>query len=254
MATIIAVGIDIAKLKFDVAVPFGVKSRTGDKWRNKVFVNSAAGFAAFVAWLKHLTDSPVHACMEATGSYFEPLALYLSDAGMRVSVVNPAQIAQFGRAIGERNKTDRQDAKIIARYCQTQTPALWQVPTPEVRVLRDLMRRLEALVDLQRQEANRLMVATAATQASIQAVLTVLTEQITTLKAAVADHIDHHPGLRQSAALLDSIPGVGEATIAMVLAELPASIRTCVRKADAFTGLAPRRVSAWVHPASCQPG
>ena len=80
MSIVIPVGVDIAKLKFDVAVPFGAKSQTGDKWRNKVFVNSAAGFAAFVAWLKTLADSPVHICMEATGSYFEPLAIYLTEA------------------------------------------------------------------------------------------------------------------------------------------------------------------------------
>ena len=49
MSTVIAVGIDIAKLKFDVAVPLGAKSRTGDKWRIKAFANTAVGFAALVA-------------------------------------------------------------------------------------------------------------------------------------------------------------------------------------------------------------
>ena len=83
-----------------------------------------------------------------------------------------------------------------------------------------------------------------ATQASIQAVLAVLTEQISTVKAMIGEHIDRHPGLRQEAILLDSIPGVGEATIATVLAELPQSVRQDVRKADAFTGLAPRRVES----------
>ena len=238
MSVIVAVGVDIAKVKFDVAVLLGAK------WRMKTFANTTVGFAALVGWLKGLSESSVHVCMEATGSYFEPLASYLSDAGIRVSVVNPYQIAQFGRATGERNKTDRQDAKVIARFCQTQVPAAWLAPTPEVRVLRDLMRRLEALLDLQRQEANRLAVASVATQASIEAVLAVLQEQITALKAAIADHIDHYPGLRQQAHLLDSIPGVGVATIATVLAELPAAVRKSVRSADAFTGLAPRRVES----------
>ena len=83
-----------------------------------------------------------------------------------------------------------------------------------------------------------------ATQASIEAVLAVLTEQIGTVKALIANHIDRHPGLRQEAALLDSIDGVGEATVTTVLAELPATVREYVRKADAFTGLALRRIES----------
>jgi transposase len=108
-------------------------------------------------------------------------------------------------------------------------------------VLRDLVRRLDALLQLQRQELNRLALASPAVRPSIEAVLAVLDEQVRALKASISAHIDSHPGLKTQADLLQSIPGVGDTTLAVVLAELPPSALASVRAADAFTGLAPRR-------------
>ena len=170
--------------------------------------------------------------------------MYWVEHGVTVSVVNPFQIAQFAKATGERNKTDRQDTKTITRFAATQSPPAWQAPPEHTRVLRDLLRRLEGLLDMQRQETNRQGVASVAVQASIDAMLAVLAQQLKTVKAAIAEHIDRHLDLRDAAKLLNSIPGVGEATIRLVLAELPASVRQDVRRADAFTGLAPRRMES----------
>lgn len=156
-------------------------------------------------------------------------------------MVNPILTARFAEAIGERNKTDQQDAKLIARYVATQTPLRWQAPIPSVRTLRDLVRRLEALQDLEQQERNRLDVAASVVQPSIQAVLQTLGTEIKAIKAAIRAHIDNHPDLRDRSRLLDSIPGVGDATIRLVLSELPPEVAKSTRLADAFTGLAPRR-------------
>lgn len=233
------VGIDIAKLKFDAALS------VGSKWRSRVFDNNATGFAACLKWAQSLAGSKaLHVCMEATGIYYEALAIYLVEQGITVSVVNPVQIAQFAKAVGERNKTDRQDAKTIARFAATQSPPAWQAPPEHTRTLRDLLRRLDGLLAMERQEQNRLAVAGAVVQASIQSVLAILAEQIKVVKIAIAEHIDRHPDLHNAAQLLNSIPGVGEATIRMVLAELPGSVREDVRRADAYTGLAPRRVES----------
>lgn len=239
MSALVSVGMDIAKLKFDVAV------QIGSKWRSRVFDNSVVGFAGCVAWLQSLADGvPLHICMEATGIYYESLAIYLVEHGIKVSVVNPFQIAQFAKAMGERNKTDRQDAKTIARFAATQSPPAWQAPPEHTRVLRDLLRRLEGLLAMERQEKNRQDVSSDVVQASIESMLAVLAQQIKTIKAAIAEHIDRHPDLRDAAKLLNSIPGVGEATIALVLAELPTSVCKNVRRADAYTGLAPRRIES----------
>ncbi len=239
MSMSLCVGIDIAKLKFDVAV------LVGSKWRARQFDNNATGFAGCLRWAQSLAGhAPLHICMEATGHYYEALAIYCAERGVMVSVVNPFQIAQFAKATGERNKTDRQDAKTIARFAATQSPPAWQAPPEHTRVLRDLLRRLEGLLDMERQEKNRRGVASLTIQASIDAILMALAEQIKTVKVAIAEHIDRHPDLREEAKRLDSIPGVGTATITLVLAELPISVRQDVRRADAFTGLAPRRIES----------
>jgi transposase len=239
MSMSLCVGIDIAKLKFDVAL------QVGSKWRTRVFDNNTTGFAACLKWAQSLAGHvPLHVCMEATGIYYEALAIYLVEHEIKVSVVNPFQIAQFAKATGERNKTDRQDAKTITRFAATQSPPAWQAPPEHTRVLRDLLRRLEGLLAMERQEKNRQAVSSAVVQTSIESMLAILAQQIQTVKVAIAEHIERHPDLREEAKRLDSIPGVGEATIALVLAELPADVREDVRRADAFTGLAPRRMES----------
>jgi len=131
------VGVDIAKAKFDVAL-----LRAG-KYRSKVFANNASGHHAFLEWLQRHEAEKALICMEATGQYFEPLACMLADRGLTVAVVNPARVAAFAQAELARSKTDHTDARLIARFALAQRPQPWQPPAPEIRLLRDLVRRLE---------------------------------------------------------------------------------------------------------------
>ncbi len=96
--------------------------------------------------------------MEATGTYGEALALYLSDKGHVVSLVNPARIKAYGQSELSRNKTDKADAALIARFAQAQHPEPWTPPSPEMRLLRGLVRHLENLKNDKLQEENRLKV------------------------------------------------------------------------------------------------
>src|SRR3954471_5120951 len=93
------VGVDVAKAKLDVAL-----KQPAGKWKTKVVVNTPAGFEELRSWLaKHGVDR-AHACMEATGVYWEAVAQDLADHGFAVSVVNPAQIKAFAGALGVRTK------------------------------------------------------------------------------------------------------------------------------------------------------
>ncbi|OYW20544.1 MAG: IS110 family transposase [Burkholderiales bacterium 12-64-5] len=236
------VGIDVSKRKLDVAA---LDERS--KLKTHVFANDAKGHAQLVPWLqgRGLRPDNAHICLEATGPYSESLAIVLADGGWPVSVVNPAQVKGFAQSELSRNKTDRADAALLARFCAAMRPALWQPPAPEYRHLRALVDRLQALKDMHQQETNRLEAHRFTGQddlvASVQQHLDWLRTSIEALQRQIDDHIDGHPTLRRDAELLQSIPGVGDVTIAKVLAYIGDVRRFRNAKAlAAFIGVTPR--------------
>ena len=84
--SVAALGVDIAKLKFDVC-----PIKENGKVKHKVFANTTHGFEQLVVWLNSHTVAGLHVCLEASGTYGEALAVHLFDAGLTVSVVNPAR-------------------------------------------------------------------------------------------------------------------------------------------------------------------
>src|ERR1700759_134934 len=132
-------GIDIAKLTFDVALIINENIFTGQ------FENSSKGFKALKSWLRTKQSGQVHACLEATGSYGEALSHFLFEQNHLVSVVNPLMTSAYGQSKLRRNKTDPADAKLIAEYCLKEKPRLWSPPSAEMIELQALRRRIEAL-------------------------------------------------------------------------------------------------------------
>lgn len=231
-------GIDISKLKFDVCLIL----QTG-KLRHKVFPNTVAGCQQLSAWLTKHHVERVHACLEATGTYSEPLALYLHAAGHVVSVVNPAMIKAHAQSNLSRTKTDKVDAALVADFCATKHPATWQPPPPEARELQALVRRLESLQEMRQMEQNRLEegLPTERVAASLREHIVYLEQEIASTQGSIAEHINDHPELRQQRDLLVSIPGIGETTAAKLLGEVHnIKLYKSARQLAAFAGLAPR--------------
>lgn len=239
----IVLGIDIAKRKFDCAL------LVEERFRTKVFENNAAGIEACVQWLTRHATGHVHACMESTGPYGQALAEALFDTGHTVSVINPARSRAFADSLGLRSKTDAVDARALARLCRALSPEPWTPAPRHVRELQELVRRLDALIQMQTQEQNRLAVAHEAVRGSVEQMLMALNEHIQTIKDEIAKHIDQHPDLKAQRDLLDSIPGIGDATSAWLIAELGAKSFTCARSAAAFIGLTPAH---WLSGTSVQ--
>lgn len=230
-------GIDVAKAKLDVALRL-----PGGKLRSKVVDNTPDGFAVLSAWLHKQGVTELHACMEATGIYWEAVAEVLAEGGYMVSVVNPAQIKAFGTAQLVRTKTDRADARLIAAFCAAQCPEPWQAPTPAIRELRALVARRNALDAMRTQEKNRLLVARDAVRRGIEAHLEYLEQAIAEIEAAIREKIDRDPDLKQQRELLDTIPGLGDKTIPVLLSYYGGSLRFAkAKEAAAFAGLDPRQ-------------
>ena len=228
-------GIDISKANFHVAL-----LREG-KLKHKRFPNDTHGHEALLQWLQRQGVTQLHICLEATGTYGEALAERLFDAGLSVSVVNPARIKGFAQGELLRTKTDKADASLIARFCAAMQPALWQPQPKAVRQLRDLVRRLEALKQMRAQECNRLEAAGELVAEQLSAHIAYLDKQIAQTRALINQHIDNHPDLKGKRQLLQSIPGIGEATIQVILAEFADITRFASAKAlAAYVGVAPR--------------
>ena len=207
-------GIDVAKQKFDVAL------LADGKIKHKTCKNSVEGFETLRIWLEKQGIQKVHACLEATGNYGEDLAIYLYEAGYTVSIVNPARIKGFGQSELIRTKTDKIDAALIARFCLAMKPGFWTPPSPDIRYLKALVRRVDSLIDMRSQEKNRISTAHGHVVVLIKEHIDYLDQEIEKIRKQIADLIGQNPHLNQRKELLDSIPGIGKATIPHLLAEL----------------------------------
>lgn len=231
-------GIDVSKEKLDVVLV------TEEGQWSQTFSNQGGGFKKLVEWMKGHGATEAHVCLEATGRYGEGVAEYLLEEGYRVSVVNPARIAAYGKSQLSRTKTDRTDAALIADFCRTQQPEAWTPPSPALKELRSLVRRLEALQEMRQQELNRLkaLPSSDTVAQSLHDHLAFLDQQIKALMQGVQGHIDRNPDLKRNHELLTSIPGIGDLTAFKLQAELPpVHTFTDVRQWVAFAGLSPRQ-------------
>lgn len=230
-------GLDIAKDTFDAALLHD------EHLKQRTFANDLKGCRQLLKWLEKANVSQVHACMEATGTYGETLAQFLYDAKHTVSVVNPVMVKGFAQSELLRTKTDKTDAALLARFCLKQQPRVWTPPSPEIRELQALLRRLESLNQMHQMEANRLSsgIASSVIQASVQSTLAFLEHEIRAIKKQIHDHIEQHPELKRQRDLLTSIPGIAEQTAAMLLAEFRDILGfESAREMAAFAGLTPK--------------
>lgn len=238
-------GIDISKGWFDVCL-LDAEQRAA-----KRFDNDLAGFGALHQWLlRQLDGAPpetLHVAMEATGRYGEALATALVEWGYPVSILNPARIKAYAASKGQPHKSDRSDAFIIADFCRTQNPRLWQPPPASHATLRAMVRHLDTLQAMQNQEHNRLQAGALPPQVEqlIQAHLAFIQQQIAQLQRQLTEWIDLDPDLKGQHDLLCSIIGIGAPTAAKLLGELPPiALFADARALAAYAGVIPRQRSS----------
>ena len=230
-------GIDVAKRKLDVAL-----LRNGRK-RFRVFANDPSGWRDLLAWLEQERLDRVHACLEATGRYGDGVAACLHQRGHVVSVVNPAQVKDFARSKLGRNKTDKIDAGLAAEFCLLFNPAAWTPPSAARRALRDLVRTREALQASLTEYRNRQSAGPLcyAAEQAVGQVIAALEDQLRGLDRTIRAHLATDLDLARSHDLLLSIPGIGTATAAIILTEIPDPLAFAhARQVAAYAGLTPR--------------
>lgn len=233
-------GIDVAKQKLDCAL----LDASTNKIKSKVVLNNAAGFGKLREWLTKQKAETPHVIMEPTGVYHEAAAFFLSDAGLTISFVNPAQIRKFAQGIGVRTKTDKADSEVLARYGNTQKPDAWVPPPASARMLKALLARRDAVADDLQREKNRQekLVATETPPLVLQSVaasIKFLNDELQRLQASINDLIDKDPDLRGKKELLESIPGVGKRVSDHITALLASRNFERAEQLAAYLGLVP---------------
>jgi transposase len=225
----ITVGIDVAKGHLDIAIrPDGTQWTVG---------HDAEGIQALVVRLQTL--APRLVVLEATGGREVPAAAALAAAGVPVAVVNPRQVRDFARAVGQLAKTDALDAHLLARFAAVVQPTPRAVPDAQAQQFAAWLARRRQLVGILVAERQRLDTALPAVHLRIQAHLTWLEEELADLDGALKTAVQTSPVWLVNDQLLRSVPGIGPATAFALLADLPELGRLDRKAIAALVGVAP---------------
>lgn len=178
--------------------------------------------------------------LEATGGYERPLTIELLNAGMNVVVVNPRQVRDFARGIGQNAKTDPIDAQLLARFAHMVKPASKSHATPQTRQLAELVKRRRQLSDLHTQESNRLeLISHVKVKKSIRKMIKTLDFQIAEIDQLIRDQIETDDEFKGKDRVIQSTPGLGPQTSAALIGGLPELGKLNRQEISALAGLAP---------------
>jgi len=226
----IYVGIDVAKDSFCIAsCPGNIKAN---------LPNTPDGHLKLLQLLQKETVDLI--VLEATGGYERPLVAELISNSLPVVVANPKQVRDFAKGMGQKAKTDPIDAQVLAQFAQIVKPAPKPHLRPQVEELSELVRRRRQLNDLRTQESNRLaMVCHPKVKKSIQKMIKTLDCQIDEIDRLIRNYIDTDVDFKNKDHILQSVPGVGPQTSAMLIANLPELGILNRQEIAALAGLAP---------------
>lgn len=237
METKVKVGIDISKGTFDVALPVLEKP----EYLHKKFANNESGFKKFY----NVLPKECHCVMEASGVYYLPLATFLFNKGVDVSVVNPLTIKHFARMRLMRTKTDRKDSMLIAQYGKTENPPLWKVKPSYLLELQ----QIQALLDNFTKERTRLInqreaftnsgIENKIVSKSLTREINNKEKQIKLLEAEMEKiTMENHPELFER---IKSVPGIGKRTAMMLIVVTDGFTKfENSKQLSAYIGLCPR--------------
>lgn len=229
MSDPVYIGLDVSKHHLDLAF-----EPVGDARR---LPHTEEGVTALVAQLQAL--HPALIVLEATGGYETDVATALALAGLPVAVVNPRQVRDFARALGRLAKTDTIDAHVLARFAARVRPEPRPLPDQAHQALAALVTRRRQLVEMLTAEKLRVPLAQGRIRHDLQAHIHWLEQRIHDTDDDLRAALKASPLWRVTDRLLQSVPGIGPTTAAVLIAELPELGRLTRQQLAALVGVAP---------------
>lgn len=222
------IGIDMGKEKFYACV-----SVMDDAQRIKIkatrsFSNDTTSSADFYQWATHhckQTSLPVHFLMEATGVYYEQLALFLHHKQAYICVILPQKAAHFVKALGIKTKTDGVDAQALATMVCQQRIDCWQPISEAMYKLRQLTRQHLEIQAFKTQIGNQLsalevgMYHSPEVKKQLTKLLAEINQQVDECVKLIEKAIAANPDWKRKVEQICGIKGVGVLTVANLLTE-----------------------------------
>lgn len=233
MSDLTFIGIDVSSQTLEIA-----SSREHATWQ---VTNDSDGIEQLAKRLAEFRPELI--VLEATGGYEFEAACALQASGLMVAVVNPRAARDFARAMGALAKTDAIDARMLAAFARVlhQHPERERFIKPmaaaELQQLQALVLRRRQLVQMLTSERQRWRLAHAVAKPSLERHIEFLKSELGDSDGEVAAHVEKHHA--QLAKALASVPGIGAASVAVLLAELPELGKLDRRRIAALVGVAP---------------
>jgi transposase len=210
------------------------------------FDNTSAGIRLLIKWVAKTTPArQLRVCLEQTGHYGDAVvaALYQTEPAS-IHLVNPHRIKAFGMQKLRRNKSDTADAKLIARFLKSEHLELlpWHPRSPGQQRITELSRYADSLTqDTARLKTKLEAQPEKSITASIKRRIKMQEKELTATRAEISKLIKADSQLLAKSKLLKSIPGLGEISTQIVIAELPelAEFKDA-RQLAAWAGLTPQ--------------
>lgn len=240
------VGIDTGKDKLDVFI-----DSTGQLL---ICANEPKELRALAKQLKAL--DPEMIVLEASGGYERAAVAAFSELSLPVAVVYPKRVRQFARGLGIMAKTDAVDARVIARYGRTADLSPTPLKPEELSALQALNTRRGQLVEMRLAENNRLELAHPAVRKELKKNIASLERQTARIEAEIERRINESDTWRQTAELLQSVPGVGPVLSTTLITEMPELGLLTGKQIASLAGVAPfpRESGRWKGKRICQGG
>lgn len=190
--------------------------------------------------MKTLKKYPINrVVIEATGRLEQPFILACAEAKIPFVIANPVNIKRFAGAIGQKAKTDKLDAHLIAHFGEAIKPSLSTLKPEQMRLMSDLLSRRRQLMDMQTMEKNRSQIMPKTISSFIKPILTALKNQIEKVDSKLQKLIEECDEYKAKNDIIQSVPGVGNVVAFNLLSDMPELGYINNKEAASLVGVAP---------------